>query len=201
MEDNTLKNNDNEVKNYYHSKDRKFTFLHLEFRKLGVVDILILLTFFIALTVHFTMVYYFPEKRGFGLYSISSLICYMTVTTPFGLRFRNVYFFMTWLALCIVFLLAKTTLAYLPLGTFLLYQILRLLFWKRHSKEFIPFELVRAPLEFSKKAFRMNLIRFVSKIEGRGGYKEDKVYMKWLVWLGFLLFMACLFGVVGIRFN
>ena len=188
---------ESEIKNYYNSEQRRFTYLNLELRKLSPFDIIILATYAIAILTHFVVTAHFPEKRFIGLVAISYIVAFFTTTTPFGLRFRALYFFIIWLTLCLIFLLAGTSLSLLPLSSFILYQIIRLLFWKRYSKEFIPSQLVRAPLEFSKKALQMTFIRFVSKIEGRGAYQEDKRYMKWLVWIGFCLFMACLFGIVN----
>lgn len=196
MQNKTAEKVDSEIKNYYDSRERKFTLLRLEHRKLSLSDIIILVAYAVAISTHFVVIAHFPEKRFIGLFTISYVIGFFTITTPFGLRFRGLYFFMIWLALCLIFLFAKTSLSLLPLCSFILYKIIRLLFWKRHSKEFIPSQLVRAPLEFSKKALQMTFIRVVSKVEGRGGYQEDKLYMKWLVWIGFCLFMACLFGIV-----
>jgi hypothetical protein len=197
MQPNTAEEVNSQFKNYYNPTERRFTFLNLELRKLSPSDLIILSTFAVAIFTHFVATAHYPEKRFIGLFTIAYIVGIFTITTSFGLRFRGVYFFMTWLALCLIFLFAETSLSLLPLGSFILYQVIRLLFWKKYSREFIPLQLVRAPLEFSKKALQMTFIRAVSKIEGRGGYKEDKQYMKWLVWIGFCLFMACLFGIIN----
>lgn len=201
MEYKTAQEYEFQIRNYYNSTERKFTVFKLEFRKLSVSDLVILVTYAVAIVTHFVVTANFPEKRFFGLFAIAFIVAIFTTTTPFGLRFRNIHFSVIWLVLCLFFLFAGTSLSVLPLGSFILYQLIRLFFWKSYSKEFIPFQLVRAPLEFSKKAFQLTFIREVSKIEGRGGYKEDKQYMKWLVRLGFCLFMICLFGIVGIKFK
>lgn len=189
------------IKNYYNSTERKFTFLKLELRKVSVSDLVILVTYAFAIVTHFIITANFLEKRFLGLFAISFIVAYFTTTTTFGLRFRNVYFFVPWLVFCLIFLFAGTSLSVLPLSTFILYQLIRLFFWKRYAKEFIPSQLVKSPLGFSSKAFQLTFIREVSKIEGRGGYKEVKQYMKWLVRLGFCLIMICVFGIVGIKFK
>ncbi len=172
------------IKNYYNSTERKFTFLKLEFRKFSVSDVVFLMIFAFGIVTHFVLNANSPDKRHFGIVAIGFIVAHFTTTTPFGLRFRNVYFFVPWLVLCLIFLFAGTSFSVLPLSTFMLYQLIRLLFWKRYSKEFIPSQLVKPPLEFTKKALQWTFIREVSKIEGRGGYKEDKQYMKWLVCIG-----------------
>ena len=201
MQYKTAQEDEFQIRNYYNSSERKFTIFKLEFRKLSVSDSISLVTYAVAIVTHFVVTANFPEKRFIGLFTIAVIVAFFTTTTPFGLRFRNVCFFIAWLLLCLFFLFAGTSLSVLPLGSFILYQLIRLFFWKRYFKEFIPFQLVKAPLEFSKKAFQLTFIREVSKIEGRGGYNEDKQYMKWLVRLGFCLFIICLFGIVGIKFK
>ncbi len=191
-----------EYKNYYNStKKRRFTILNLEVRPLTFWDYFILALFTTVVGAHFFITYRNPQWRLPGLASVSLAAYALTTATPFGLRFRNVYFFAVWLVLCLIFLFAGTSLAFLPLASFVLYQAIRLLFWQKYNKEFIPFQLVRAPLTFSKKAFLLNFDRVISKTEGRGGYQEDKRYMRWMVRLGFLIFIICLYGIVGVRFD
>jgi len=199
MQVNSTSDSDVNFKNYYNSNSRRFTFFRLELRRLDSWDIAILSLYLIAIITNFLLTANNPENRFYGLWSIAFTAWILTTTTTFGLRFRNLYFFVIWVILCAFFVLAGTTLSLLPLSSFILYQIIRTLFWKRYSKEFVPLQLVRAPIEFSKRAFQLTFIRVVSKVEGRGGNQEDKKYMKWLVRIGFVLFMACLFGIVGIR--
>jgi hypothetical protein len=180
--------------------ERKFTYLKLEFRKLDNSDLLILLTFSICILSHFLLVQYLPNFKRFSLLFIGIATWAITITTPIGLRFRNIYFFITWLILCFSFLWAGTSISYLPLSSFVLYQVVRIVFWKKYSKEFIPLTLIQAPLEFSKRAFSLAFERTISKREGRGSYAEDRKFMKWLVRIGYLLFLLCLFGIVGTKF-
>lgn len=72
-----------------------------------------------------------------------------------------------------------------PLVTFLLYHVVRAFFWRQYGKEFIPYQVTRGGYD-----------RYVSKIEGRGGYKEDKKAMKILFWVGLILIFAGFFGIV-----
>ena len=178
-------------KNYYQTKERKFTFLNLEVRSLDGLDIFSLCLYGVAVIGHFSLQHIDFSYKAAGIIAIPFTICFLTITTPFGLRFKNVYFFLVWFLLSCVFLLAGTSLSYLPIGCFVLYQLIRLFFWRKYHKEFIPFEVVRG--------FKM--YRFVSKNEGRGGYREDKHFMKWLFWLGAILFFCCLFGMVGVNFK
>lgn len=180
--------------------ERKFTYLKLEFRKLDKSDLLILLTFSICILIHFLFIQYLPNFKHFSLLFIGIATWAITISTPFGLRFRNIYFFITWLILCLAFLWAGTSISYLPFGSFALYQAFRIVFWIKYSKEFIPLTLIQAPLEFSKRAFSLAFERTISKREGRGSYAEDRKFMKWLVRIGFLLFMLCFFGIVGTKF-
>ncbi|RZL46233.1 MAG: hypothetical protein EOP00_15625 [Pedobacter sp.] len=93
-----------------------------------------------------------------------------------------------------------TRLAYAPIGTFLIYQIFRFVFWKNYKNEFIPFSLGRNYNKLSfDTMFKMHLDRFVSKTEKRGGHKEDKKYMKMLVWLGVIFIFYCLWGLIGLK--
>jgi hypothetical protein len=178
------------MKNYHSLKERKFTILQLEIRKFEISDIIILSIFFASILIQHFVSQIKPSDGFFGLWIISFIIYVGTINTPMGLRFRNIYFSTIWIVLCILFLANGTSLSIIPLATLLLYHGLRLIFWNRYKKEFIPYEVGIGRLKL-KNVFKMNLTRFISKIEGRGGYKEDRNFMKWLVRIGFILFMIC----------
>jgi hypothetical protein len=175
------------MENHTQSPERKFTIGNLEIRRLNLSDNLILASFSIAILIQFLIGYYEPSKKYWGVLFIPFIIGLATVSTPFGLKFRSVYFSVIWLTLSIVFLFNGTTMSRVPLYTFLFYHLICLLFWKKYDKEFIPLHAVRN-----------GYIRYVSKIEGRGGYKEDRRCMRVLLWVGLALIMYCLFGIVGI---
>src|SRR5690606_34663737 len=104
-------------------------------------------------------------------------------TSPFGLRFRSVVFSLIWLVYTLICFLEFTPFTAMPLLIFLFYHILRWIFWLKYDMEFIPFEVTRRGYH-----------RYVSKIEGRGGYKQDKIFMKILFWGGMIIFFSCLFA-------
>jgi hypothetical protein len=174
------------VINYYQNVDRKFTILHLEIRKFDSIDIISIVLYAIAVTANLITAVYFPKNKIISEIIISGVISNFVITTAFGLRFRNIYFSAIWLLLSIFFLINGSSLSRMPILMFILYHILRLLFWKNYNKEFIPYTAVRGAL-----------LRYVSKTEGRGGYKEDRTYMKILLFFGFIIFMVCLCGLIG----
>ncbi|RZJ18458.1 MAG: hypothetical protein EON51_17360 [Acinetobacter sp.] len=189
---------DEVIKNYHKERDRKFTFLSLEIRQLDTLDVFSLIFYGVAIGVHFLLQHINFSYRIFGLIYIPLGVWFVVITTPFGLRFRNVYFFCIWGLLSIIFLFAKTSVSYFPISCFILYQIIRLIFRKNHRKEFIPYNVGRGKTDCPRHGRILNLERFVSKLEGRGGYIEDRYFMKWLFWLGTLFLLVCLLGMLGV---
>lgn len=176
------------MKNYYNDVDRKFTIAKLEVRKFSSWDIVALSTFTLVVIIHLFLTEYYPQK-GFHLTIAGSCVAaYLIFTSPFGLRFRNIKFSVIWLLLSLLFLYENYPIAQIPLQGFLLYHILRLIFWKRYKKEFIPYESGRG-----------KLLRYVSKIEGRGGYKEDRFFMKLLIGIGFGVFMYGIYTFIDLK--
>lgn len=174
------------MKNYYEQVDRKFTFNRLEVRKLSEIDIFILTVYTLSVVIQLFLHYTWLIHGFMALWMISFIIGFLTITTPIGSKFRKVYFFSIWLANSCLLLISGTSFSLVPLLTFLLYQLIRYRFWKKFDKEFIPCQVTKDGYE-----------RYVSKIEGRGGYKEDKTYMKILFRVGMVLLMICLFGLMG----
>ncbi len=167
---------------------RKFTIGGLELRPLSSTDRIILTVYATAIMFQILTEYLLPQYKFHGLFLISFTIGFLTVSTPFGLRFRGVYFSSIWFIVSIIFLTRGTSLSLIPINTFILYHILRFIFWKKYKKEFIPYDAVRG-----------GYLRYVSKIEGRGGYKEDRQFMHLLLWTGIIIIMISIFGMVGFK--
>jgi hypothetical protein len=174
------------IENFKNAKSRKFTILHLEVRALDGWDIFFLAIYTIAIGAHLYFQHFDNKYWVYSLVWISMWAWCLTTSTPYGIRFRNIYFFFIWLLLSFVFISPSLYLSYLPLATFVLYQGLRLYFWKTQKREFIPFTAVRR-----------GYYRYVSKTEGRTGGIKDKRLMKVLFWLGMILFLTSLFGMFG----
>ena len=73
--------------------NRKFVFGKLEIRRFTNSDYLYLLAFTIAVCYYLYSITYNPEKKFIISFFISWFIGFQTVSSPFGLRFRNIYFF------------------------------------------------------------------------------------------------------------
>lgn len=176
------------MKNYYNDVERKFTIAKLEFRKFSVSDIIILSVFTLDVIVYFFITQYLPQKKFYITYFTATAAAYFIFTTPFGLRLRNIYFSAIWLVLSLLFLIKNFEIAQIPLLGFFTYHLIRLIFWAKYNKEFIPYE-----------AGKGKLFRYVCKIEGRGGYKEDRFFMKILMVIGFFIFMYGIYTMMGLK--
>ncbi|MVN23471.1 hypothetical protein GO621_18260 [Mucilaginibacter sp. HMF7410] len=170
------------------TKQRIFIIGKLEVRRFTVADIIILSTFASAVLIQHYLLNNKPLKTGYGLFAISFVVGVQTASSPLGLRFRSIYFSLVWLACCLFFSLNPYSLAKLPLLTFLAYHVIRLVFWKSHDREFIPFE-----------AGRGRLFRHFSKTEGRVGGTKDKYFMKVLMITCFIILIYCMSGMVGVH--
>jgi hypothetical protein len=177
------------MKNYYSDTERKFTIAKLEVRKFNSWDIVILLTFSLIVIINLFLTEHYPQKAFFLTCVGSFLTAYLIFTTPFGLRLRNINFSVIWLLLSLLFLYENYAIAQIPLLGFLIYHFFRLVFWKKYNKEFIPYESGRG-----------RLFRYVSKVEGRGGYKEDRAFMKLLIAVGFGVFIYGIYTMISIKF-
>jgi hypothetical protein len=156
--------------------NKRYTVGKLELRKFTFSDCLYLLVYCFA--VGYTVFLSIHDSKEIKLVSlfISLIIGFFTISSPFGLRFRNVYFSILWLTLSIIFLISNDLVAVIPLSSFLLYHLLRAMFWKQHNKEFVPYEVGRGAI-----------IQYKSNFEGRSGTAKDKVYTQMLLWIGLAL--------------
>lgn len=167
---------------------RKFIFGKLEARKFIVSDYLYLAGYIIGI-----MLYVFASKyQPRNIFAISftvSIICGgQTISSPFGLRFRNVYFSILWLILSLIFLIANYFTALIPLLTFILYHIIRMIFWKKNKREFIPYETGKG-----------QMYRYKSYFEGRYGDLKDKRYTKILLGIGILIILLCFIQTIELK--
>jgi hypothetical protein len=112
-------------------------------------------------------------------------IGWVILSTQLGLRFRSIVFSVIWLLLSILFINKLYSITYFPISVFLLYHIIRLVFWGKYNREFIPFI-----------AGRGQLFRRVNNPEKQGGTSKDKRFAKWFIGIGFLLFMVCILMMV-----
>ncbi|WP_269236399.1 hypothetical protein [Flavobacterium flavigenum] len=164
---------------------RKFIIGKLEVRKLILSDLLYLFLYIIAIFYYIYIIKYKPEDKFASSFIISWIIGLLTISSPFGLRFRNIYFSIIWLLLSIAFLINATFIAIIPLLTFLQYHIIRLIFWKIHRREFIPYELGRGAM-----------FRYKSYFEQKSGDIKDKRFTKILLSTGILIIFFCLIFVI-----
>lgn len=81
---------------------------------------------------------------------ISSFVLYMSiVNSPMGIRFRNFYFSLSWILLSSIFYLSsENKITFLPLLGFIIYQILRLIYWALYNRELIPNFISRSGFDF-----------------------------------------------------
>lgn len=129
---------------------------------------------------------YNPTNKFVASLSISWVVGFQTISSPFGLRFRNVYFSIIWLLLCSAFLIENYYLGIVPILTFALYHSVRLFFWRKYNREFIPYQVGRGAL-FRHRSF----------FEGRSGNNKDKLYTKILLAVGILIFMFSMIKMIG----
>jgi hypothetical protein len=169
---------------------RKFTIFQLEIRRLSITDIVFIVAYFVVTIVYFIWGYYDSRQKILGDIYISFLIFYLIILTPFGIRFRSVYFSSLWLTISVFNLHITSTLSLAPILLFILYHLIRWNFWQRYEREFIPLYVGRN--------FKMD--RYISKIEHQGGTINDRQYMKDLIWLGVVILMGCFFGMFGKQF-
>ncbi|GAA4758771.1 MULTISPECIES: hypothetical protein [Flavobacterium] len=169
------------------TKERNFTIAKLEFRKLTDIDLLYITgyTIIVIANLFLDKGNNFNIKLQLTLFS-SVVIGMQTCTTPFGLRFRNVYFSLIWFSLSLLFLINSYSLCYIPLITFIAYHIIRLVFWFRYDRELIPFFLAKG-----------GSFRYKSKIENKAGNKNDRnfTYILCLIWACY--FILTLGGIIN----
>lgn len=128
-------------------------------------------------------------KEYFIFELITSFFCtWLIILSPIGLRLRSLYFSIVWFLLSLLTSFNVHSIAWIPLLDFFLYHAVRLIFWMKHDREFIPFTVGRGTLH-----------RHISKIEHMGGSSIDKGYMKLLISLGLTTNYICLMGLIGVK--
>ncbi|RTL13552.1 MAG: hypothetical protein EKK56_05305 [Flavobacteriaceae bacterium] len=165
--------------------NRKFTIGKLEIRKFTISDYLYLLGFSISVSYYLYAVTYNTEKNFILSFFISWFVGFQTISSPFGLRFRNIYFSLIWLFFSSIFLIENNWLGYIPISTFILYHVMRIIFWKKYNKEFIPYQTGRGSM-FRHKSF----------FEGRSGGLKDKKFTKILLFAGILIILFCFIQMI-----
>lgn len=116
-------------------------------------DILILVVAaaIVALTSDRMLSEWFHDKSSIHhIQLLSSFILYMSiVNSPMGIRFRNFYFSLSWILLSSIFYISsENKITILPLLGFIIYQILRLIYWAIYNQELIPNFISRSGFDF-----------------------------------------------------
>jgi hypothetical protein len=155
-----------------------FRFTRLDKRDYTLLIILLVLVVFSDIYFFFSDDY--STSKGIQ-YVISFGISWITFSSGFGLRFRNFYFSLIWMILCLKIYIfnSDTLLPLLPFLSFMNYQIVRAIYWFNYGKEFIPLLIyTRVGVDF----------RF-SKLENRKANKSDKTFSIISFILGLIIFM------------
>ena len=157
--------------------------LGFKLSKFGKSDFVALIFLFVALlTSSFLNKKVHPQNLI--AFIISFLIFYMTISSPIGIRFKNFYFSIVWLTLCLIFLLVNsshTLLSTLPLLSFCYFQIVRMIYWLKFRREFIPL-WVTSTIS----------LRF-SKLENRTATNLDAAFMLVLFIFGLISLPICFY--------
>ena len=172
---------------------RKFTYGQLEIRRLSITDlawIFIYLTL-VLVTIILDRDNYVKEHYG-TLFMTAAAVGFLTFQTQLGLRFRSVYFSCIWLIISFYIVDNEFTIMYYPLSVFLLYHIIRIVFWNKYEREFIPFI-------WNRGWKRSSFSRRVNNIENSGGSVKDLDFTRWLVGLSLVIFFICLWGMIGVK--
>lgn len=167
--------------------NRKFIIGKLEVRKFIISDYLYIIAFFVSVLYYFYVREYKPKDIIVTSLFISWFVGFQTISSPFGLRFRNIYFSIIWLLLSSVFLIGNNYFGFVPILTFVLYHIIRIIFWRKHSREFISYQIGKGAI-FRHRSF----------FEGRSGNNKDKLYTKILLLIGISIIMFSLIKMIGI---
>ena len=120
--------------------------LGFRFTRLDKQDYTILIIVFVL--VVFSDIYFFFSDGNsillFIQYLITFVISWATISTTIGLRFRNFYYSLIWMILCLKIYIfnGDTILPLLPFLSFMNYQIVRAIYWLNYGKEFIPLFII-----------------------------------------------------------
>lgn len=167
---------------------KRYTFLRLTLEPLDKIDILSLIVLFLSIIINLFSADQFPKLHIGNSFFIGIGAWAFIDTGTFGIRFRKAYFSGLWFFLSLLLLMNNHSISYLPLLCFVQYHFFRWKFWKKYDREFIPFETVRS-----------GYIKFYSKSQARRGSELDLLTMEWIFYLGFVIMLICLFGMVGIK--
>ena len=168
-------------------RKRKYTVGGLEIRPLSVTDVLWTIPLAFAVGLYRIFVIYCPCNVFTTGMVIAVAVGFQTISSPFGIRFRSVYFSLIWVCIALFFIDIKNPLSYYILVTFMLYHVLRLVFYRRYSREFIPYQVVKG-----------DMWPHHSRIEGRSSTIQDKRFTLILVITGFALFLLLVILVENI---
>ncbi|WP_237732393.1 hypothetical protein, partial [Flavobacterium sp. UGB4466] len=91
--------------------NRKFIIGKLEIRKLILSDLIYLFLYIIVIFYYIYINKYNPADKLSTSFIISLIIGFLTISSPFGLRFRNVYFSIIWLLLSTAFSINNSLIA------------------------------------------------------------------------------------------
>ncbi len=116
-------------------------------------DILILLVAIAIVAVSNDQVIplFISDKSTISLVQLlSSFVLFMSiVNSPMGIRFRNFYFSLIWVLLATFFYMSsENKITFLPLLGFIIYQILRMIYWALYNQELIPNFISRSGFDF-----------------------------------------------------
>ncbi|RDI04536.1 hypothetical protein DEU42_12042 [Flavobacterium sp. AG291] len=165
-------------------KERKFTIGKLEIRPLSNSDILWLSLVAISVIIHLFLKYYCPCKDFGFRFFIIWFIAFQTISSPFGIRFRSVYFSCSWIVCCMLLIDLEILYTYIPLFTFSLYHLTRFVYFEKYKREFIPYWIGKG-----------SMWRHTSKIENASSKLEDKTFTKRLLIIGILIILLSLFSI------
>ncbi|MCC9019130.1 hypothetical protein [Flavobacterium lipolyticum] len=165
--------------------NRKFIIGKLEIRKLILSDLIYLFLYIIVIFYYIYINKYNPADKLSTSFIISLIIGFLTISSPFGLRFRNVYFSIIWLLLSTAFSINNSLIAIIPLLTFFQYHLIRLIFWKIYNRELIPYETGRG-----------TMFRYKSYFEKKSGDLKDKQFTKILLFTGILIIFLCFISLI-----
>jgi hypothetical protein len=161
----------------------------MQFRKLERNDIISLSVFLAIVAIRIILNYVSIPGRNSALdriiYEIViDFVClFVVTTTPFPIRFRNLWFAILWVVLSVILILTDfRPITSTPLVLIVLFYIIRLLFGKIYNREFIPCELSKS-----------NSYSYFSVWDNRSSGKEDAVFMRIYFFAGFLSLIAGIF--------
>ncbi len=122
----------------------------------------------------------FPSVGVWYYYAVAYLVAQVTVSSDGVGRLRNIPVSAGWLLITLVLGLLNPIAAVFPLLAFGLYHIVRLLFWRRYLREFIPCTMSKYGVDRSLSPAHI--------------MEEDVRYMRWLFYGGMVSFV--LYGFI-----